>query len=43
VALDGVPLTIDQDFFASYRADTQDSWFTLNTSLTGERTLSIWN
>jgi hypothetical protein len=43
VALDGVPLTIDQDFFASYRADTQESWFTLNTSLTGERTLSIWN
>jgi hypothetical protein len=43
VSLDGMPLNIDQDFFASYRADTQDSWLTLNTSLTGDRTLSIWN
>jgi hypothetical protein len=43
VSLDGVLLTLDQDFFASYNADTQDSWLTVNKSLTGDRTLAIWN
>jgi hypothetical protein len=43
ITLNGVPLTVDVDYFASFRADTNEAWITLAGSLAaGEHTLELY-